>query len=74
MIIAGIPYLVLVICSACVCTVNFLYVEHTEIEIVPLLCLELPVKEAYLSRPEGGEVEIGCQLLSPVTPVLSVMN
>ena len=67
MIIAGIPYLVLVMCSAHVCTVNFLYIEHPEMEIVPHLCLELPVKEAYLPRPEGGTVEIDWQLLSPVT-------
>ena len=36
-------------------------------KIVNPLCLELPGKETYMSRPEGGAVEIDWQLLSPVT-------
>ena len=45
----------------------FLYVGHSHETILPCLCLELPVKEAYLPRPEWGAVEIDWQLLSPVT-------
>ena len=69
MIIIEISYLVLVMCSVHVYSVNFLYMEHPEMEIVRHLCLELPVKEAYLPRPAGGAVEIDWQLLSPVTMV-----
>ena len=44
-----------------------LYVGHSEMKMVPHLCLKLPVKEAYLPRPECGAVEIDWQLFSPVT-------
>ena len=38
-------------------------------KILPHLCLELPVQEAYLPRPECTAVEIDWQLLIPVTTV-----
>ena len=49
-------------------SVNLLYVGHSEIKIVPYLCLMMPVKKAYLPGPEFGAVETDWQLLSPVTP------
>ena len=45
---------------------------HPKMKIVPPLCLELPGTEAYMPRPEGGAVEIDWQLLSPVTPLISL--
>ena len=36
-------------------------------KILPYLCLELPVQEVYLPRPECAAVEIDWQLLSPVS-------
>ena len=44
-----------------------LYVDHPKMKILPHLCLELPVQEAYLPRPECAAMEIDWQLLSPVT-------
>ena len=70
MIIAGIPYLVLVMSTAHVYSANILYMDHPEMKIVPPLCLELPGKEAHMPWPDGGTVEIDWQLLSPVTPQL----
>ena len=48
-------------------SLNILCVDCPKMEIMPSLCLELPGKEAYMPRPEGGTVEIDWQLLSPVT-------
>ena len=67
MIIAAIPYLVLVMSTAHVYSVNILYVPHPKMKIMPPLCLEWADKEAYMPRPDGGTVEIDWQLLSPVT-------
>ena len=68
------PYLVLVMCTEHVYSVNFLCVDHPKMKIVPSLCLELPGKEACMPRPEGGTFEIDWQLLSPVTPVTTTVK
>ena len=44
----------------------FLYMGHSILSILPHLCLNFPVKEAYLPRPNWGEVDLDWQLSSPV--------
>ena len=44
-----------------------LYVGHSFLTILLHLCLDFPVQEAYLPRPECGAVDLDGQLLSPVT-------
>ena len=53
--------------TAHVYSANILSGPCPKMKIVPPLYLELPGKEAYMPRPEGGAVEIHWQLLSPVT-------
>ena len=70
MIIASIPYLVLVMSTVHVYSVNILYVPCPKMKIMLPLCLEWPGKEAYMPKPDGGAVKIDWQLLSPVTPLV----
>ena len=58
MIIAEMPYLVIVMCTAHVYSVNILYVPCPKMTNMPPLYLKLLGKEAYMPRPAGGIVEI----------------
>ena len=46
-----------------------LNMEHSIFTILPHLCLNFPVKDAYFPRPEWGAVDSDSQVFSPVTPL-----